>query len=78
MPKVCQITGKKATVGFNVSHSKRQTKRKILPNLQLKRLINPASGQIMKIRLTASALKTLAKWQKQGKVFDLKKLLRKP
>ncbi|WP_289299417.1 bL28 family ribosomal protein, partial [Duncaniella muris] len=27
MSKVCQITGKKAMVGNNVSHSKRRTKR---------------------------------------------------
>ena len=28
MSKVCQITGKKAGIGNNVSHSKRRTKRK--------------------------------------------------
>ena len=28
MSKICQITGKKAMVGNNVSHSKRRTKRK--------------------------------------------------
>ena len=27
MSKICQITGKKAMVGNNVSHSKRRTKR---------------------------------------------------
>ena len=33
MSKICQITGKKAMVGNNVSHSKRRTKRKFNVNL---------------------------------------------
>lgn len=33
MSKVCQITGRKAAVGNNVSHSKRRTKRKFKANL---------------------------------------------
>ena len=32
MSKICQITGKKAMIGNNVSHSKRRTKRKNLSN----------------------------------------------
>jgi len=76
MSKVCQITGKKRTIGCSVSHSKRQTKRPVYPNLQTKRLLNPATGLMMKVKLSVSALKTLVKWQKQGKVYDLHKLLR--
>ena len=33
MSKVCQITGKKAITGNNVSHSKRRTKRKFNVNV---------------------------------------------
>ena len=33
MSKICQITGRKAAVGNNVSHSKRRTKRKFEVNL---------------------------------------------
>ena len=33
MSKICQITGKKAMVGCNVSHSKRHTKRTFDVNL---------------------------------------------
>ena len=39
MAKICQITGKKAMVGNNVSHSNAKTKRKfklLPPNLQIK------------------------------------------
>ena len=38
MSQICQITGKKAMVGNNVSHSKRRTKRKFNVNLFLKKL----------------------------------------
>ena len=37
MSKVCQITGKKAVIGNNVSHSKRRTKRKFDVNLFTKK-----------------------------------------
>ena len=33
MSKICQITGKKAMIGNNVSHSKRRTKRTFDVNL---------------------------------------------
>ena len=39
MSKICQITGKKAMVGNNVSHSKRRTKRKFDVNLFTKNLV---------------------------------------
>ena len=35
--KVCEITGKVAVIGNNVSHSHHKTKRKFSPNLKNKR-----------------------------------------
>jgi len=37
MSKICQITGKKAMIGNNVSHSKRRTKRTFDVNLFTKK-----------------------------------------
>ena len=37
MSKICQITGKKAMIGNNVSHSKRRTKRSFDVNLFTKK-----------------------------------------
>jgi len=71
------MTGKKTGTGNNVSHSKRRTKRTIKPNLQVKRLVNPATGKIMRVCLSTAALKTLTKWRAAGKVYDLRKLLTK-
>ncbi len=77
MPKRCQITGKGTGTGIKKSHSQIKTKRTVKPNLQTKKLVNPATGKVMKVTLSASALKTLAKWQASGKVYDLKKLIKK-
>ena len=41
MSRVCQITGKKAMVGNNVSHSNKKTKRKFNINLVKKRFFIP-------------------------------------
>jgi large subunit ribosomal protein L28 len=75
MARVCTITGKRPTTGNNVSHSKRHTKRRILINLQSKRLVNPATGETMRVKLSASALRTLNKWKAEGRVYDLRKLV---
>jgi large subunit ribosomal protein L28 len=71
------MTGKKAMTGCNISHSKRSTKRRFEPNLQEKRVLNPATGKTMKVRLSTTALKTLSKWQKEGRQYDLRKLVAK-
>ncbi len=61
MSKVCQITGKRPTTGHNVSHSVRRTKRRFLPNLQEKRIFDPITNSFIKIRASASALRTMMK-----------------
>ena len=59
MSRVCSITGKKAMVGNNVSHSQRKTKRKFGVNLIKKRFFVPEEDQWITLKLTASALKTV-------------------
>ncbi|MBU4315332.1 50S ribosomal protein L28 [Patescibacteria group bacterium] len=72
MAKKCAITGKTPLTGNNVSHSNVKTKRRQNPNLQKKRLMNPITGRLETIMVTARGLRTLAKWQKEGKKYDLK------
>lgn len=74
MAKVCQITGKRPSTGHNVSHSVRRTKRRFLPNLQWKRLIDPETKVALTIRASASALRSLAK---QPSKHEAAKLQRK-
>jgi len=75
MSKVCQITGKKAKTGNSRSHSNIASKRKFHINLQTKRLLDPATGKMIKVTLSAKALRTLKKWDKERKKYDLAKLI---
>jgi len=42
--------------------------------LQLKNLINPATGRTEKVFIATSTLKTLKKWDAAGKIYDLLKI----
>ena len=59
MSRVCSITGKKAMVGNNVSHSQRKTKRKFNVNLIKKRFFIPEENSWITLKLAASTLKTI-------------------
>lgn len=56
---ICEITGKGALAGNNVSHSKRRTKRKFNPNLKIKRLWSESEGRWITIKVTAAGIKTI-------------------
>ena len=60
----CDITGKGKMFGNNVSHSMRHTKRDWKPNLQTKTLI--IDGRKVRLKLAASTIRTLNKYQKQA------------
>ena len=59
MSKVCQLTGKRPVSGNNVSHSKRRTKRRFLPNIQKKRFFVPETGQWITLKISTSALRSI-------------------
>jgi large subunit ribosomal protein L28 len=61
MSKVCQITGKKAIVGNNVSFSNKKNKRKFNVNLLKKRFYIPEEDRWITLRVSASALKNINK-----------------
>ncbi len=61
MSKVCQLTGKRPATGHNVSHSERKTKRRFLPNISKKMIVDPVSGEKVKVRLSTRAQRTLLK-----------------
>lgn len=61
MSKVCQITGKKAMTGNNVSHSKRRTKRKFDVNLFSKKFYWVEQDQWIRLKLSASGLRLINK-----------------
>ena len=61
MAKVCQVTGKKAVVGNNVSHSKRRTKRKFYPNLFVKKYYLHEEERWITLKVSASGIRTINK-----------------
>ncbi len=61
MAKICQITGKKAMVGNNVSHSNTKTKRKFNVNLFKRKLYWVEEECWISLNISASGLRTINK-----------------
>lgn len=61
MSKNCQITGKHASIGNNVSHSKRRTKRKFNVNLHRKKFYWVEEDLWIELLVSAHALRTINK-----------------
>jgi large subunit ribosomal protein L28 len=61
MARVCQITGKRALSGHNVSHANNKTKRKFLPNLHERRFWVPSEKRWIKLKVSSNALRTIDK-----------------
>jgi large subunit ribosomal protein L28 len=61
MSRVCELTGKKALVGNNVSHALNRTKRKFKVNLVKKRFYLPEEDKWITLKVSTRALKNINK-----------------
>ena len=61
MSRTCELTGKKAMSGNNVSHAKNRTKRRFFPNLNNVTLTSEVLGRDFQLKVSASALRTIDK-----------------
>ena len=61
MSRVCELTGKRAMVGNNVSHAMNRTKRKFNVNLVKKRFYLPTEDKWITLKVSTSALKNINK-----------------
>ncbi len=61
MSRVCQITGKKAITGNNVSHSNIKTKRKFRPNLHTKKFFVPELDEYVVLKVSAKGMRNINK-----------------
>lgn len=61
MSKACQITGKRAMTGNNVSHSNHKTKRKFNVNLFSKRFYWPEEDCWITLKVSAAGLRLINK-----------------
>ncbi len=59
MSRRCSVTGKGVMTGNNVSHAHNKTRRRFLPNLQVASLYSEALKRKVRLRLTASAIRTI-------------------
>ncbi len=61
MSRVCELTGKRAMVGNNVSHAMNKTKRKFSVNLVKKRFYIAEEDKWITLKISTAALKTINK-----------------
>ncbi len=61
MSRVCELTGKRAMFGNNVSHAMNKTRRRFNVNLVKKRFYLPEEDKWITLRVAASSLKTINK-----------------
>lgn len=61
MSRVCQITGKKALSGNNVSHSNIKTRRKFKPNLHTKKFYVPEFDEYVELKVSAHGMRIINK-----------------
>ena len=59
MARRCSITGKGVQAGNNVSHSKRRTRRRFLPNVQPMSLYSETLDDMIRLKVSASGLRTV-------------------
>ncbi|MEO5624336.1 MAG: 50S ribosomal protein L28 [Dokdonella sp.] len=61
MARVCQVTGKGALSGNNVSHANNKTRRRWLPNLHERRFWIPSENRWISLRVSSHGLRTIDK-----------------
>ena len=61
MSKVCQVTGKRAQTGNNVSHAHNKTRRRFLPNLQTKRFWVESEQRWVRLRISHKGMRIIDK-----------------
>jgi large subunit ribosomal protein L28 len=61
MSRVCELTGKRAMVGNNVSHAMNKTKRKFSVNLFKKRFYLAEEDRWVTLKVATSTIKTINK-----------------
>lgn len=61
MSRVCELTGKRAIVGNNVSHAMNRTKRKFNVNLVKKRFYIPEEDKWVTLKVSTAAIKNINK-----------------
>lgn len=59
MARRCSVTGKGTQFGNNVSHANNKTRRRFQPNLQETSLLSDALGQMVRLRVSTNAIRSI-------------------
>jgi large subunit ribosomal protein L28 len=73
MSRVCDITGKKPTVGNRVSHANNKKRRRFLPNLHVQRFWLEDEKRWVSLRISTNGLRTIEKKGIDAVIADLRK-----
>ena len=61
MSRVCQVTGKRPTVGNLRSHAKNAATRRFLPNLKYHRFWVESEGRFVRLRVSTKGMRIIDK-----------------
>lgn len=61
MARVCQVTGKSAIVGNNVSHAHNKTRRRFLPNLHTHKFWVESENRFVSLRVSTKGMRIIDK-----------------
>jgi len=73
MSKVCQVTGRRPSTGFAISHSHRRTKRWFKPNIQKQRFWIPNEKRWVTLTVSTKGIKTINKNGIESVVADMRR-----
>ena len=72
MSRVCELTGKRPTVGNRVSHANNKKRRRFLPNLHEQRFWLESEKRWVTLRISSNGLRTVEKRGIEAVVADLR------
>ena len=73
MSNVCQVTGRRPTTGFTISHSHRRNKRWFKPNIQKQRFYVPNEKRWVNLTVSAKGIKTINKNGIEAVLADMRR-----
>ena len=73
MSRVCMVTGKRTSVGNNVSHAKNRTKRRFYPNLQVRKFWVASEKRWVKLKVSTRGIRTIDKHGIDRVLADMRK-----
>ncbi len=58
MSRICEVCGKKPSIGNSVSHANNKTKTTWYPNLQKLRCVNEKSGAVKRVKVCTRCIRS--------------------